>query len=145
MDLKKLIAYDKWANERIFLALKKVDEPSIRKEAEKLFAHLLTAQAIWVNRIENNPPPNDLWPDLSLSEMELLIDQNKPKLQKLISQKDEITSYKNSKGEEYENSVEEVLLHLTIHGQHHRAQIAKLLRQSGVKPPATDLIFFLRQ
>lgn len=144
MELQKLLAYDKWANEKIFPIFKKVEDPSIRKETDKLFAHLLTAQVVWVNRIQKQPLPEHIWPDLSLSEMASLIEDNQLKLQKLISEKDEIISYKNSKGEEFENSVEEILLHLTIHGQHHRAQIAKLLRQSGLKPPATDLIFFLR-
>ncbi|MFB3133724.1 MAG: DinB family protein [Rhodothermales bacterium] len=38
----------------------------------------------------------------------------------------------------------EILLHVIIHGQHHRAQIATCLRQHGHTPPPTDCIIFTR-
>jgi uncharacterized damage-inducible protein DinB len=76
--------------------------------------------------------------------MRSLVEDNPAILQKMISRKNEAIVYKNSKGTVFNNTVEEILVHLTIHGQHHRAQIANLLRQSGIEPPATDIIFFLR-
>ncbi|MEX0845990.1 MAG: DinB family protein, partial [Balneolaceae bacterium] len=72
------------------------------------------------------------------------LDQNPDKLHSLIQKKTEIIEYSNSKGVTFRNSVEEILMHIVIHGQHHRAQIAKLLRKTGITPPVTDFIFFLR-
>lgn len=144
MDLEKLIKYDRWANERIFEALKKLDPSEVQKECVRLFSHLLTAQLIWVNRIQDNPIPSEIWPDLSIKDMQKHLRENPEVLRKLISKKDEINQYHNSKGDMFRNSVEEILMHVIIHGQHHRAQIATLLRQAGTKPPATDFIFFLR-
>ncbi|WP_020403432.1 DinB family protein [Gracilimonas tropica] len=144
MDFKQLFEYDKWANDRIFEALKKLPSSEEQKETERLFSHLLTAQRVWVNRIQEQPTPPEIWPDLSVKEMEKLLNENLELLWQLISKKDEVIQYQNSKGDSFQNSVQEILMHVVIHGQHHRAQIASLLRQSGVTPPVTDFIFFLR-
>ncbi|WP_395084871.1 DinB family protein [Gracilimonas sp.] len=41
--------------------------------------------------------------------------------------------------------MEEILVHLTIHGQHHRAQIAMLLRQAGqTRPLPISSFLFVR-
>jgi uncharacterized damage-inducible protein DinB len=144
MDLQKLVNYDKWANKKILQVIHDIEEPSLLEEIETLFAHLLTAQVVWMNRIEDQSLPDQIWPQLTFSEMRSLVEDNPAKLQKLISRKSKAIAYKNSKGTVFNNTVEEILVHLTIHGQHHRAQIANLLRQNGIEPPATDFIFFLR-
>ena len=38
-----------------------------------------------------------------------------------------------------------VVLHLVNHATLHRGQVVGMLRQLGVKPPVTDLIFYLRE
>lgn len=144
MDLEKLLNYDAWANDRIFEALKKLSPSKQQKEIKRLFSHLLTAQNIWLNRIQDKPIPSEIWPHLSIEEMEALINETPAKLRELLPGKDELIQYQNSKGVTFQNSAEDILMHLVIHGQHHRAQIATLLRQAGETPPATDFIFFLR-
>ena len=37
-----------------------------------------------------------------------------------------------------------LVMHLMNHGSYHRGQLATMLRQAGVKPPATDLMVFYR-
>jgi len=144
MDLQKLVNYDKWANKKVFQVIRKIDDSSLSKEIESLFAHLLTTQLVWVNRINKETLPEQIWPQLTLSDITLLVDENPDRLWNLIVRKDETVQYKNSKGDLFKNTVEDILLHLIIHGQHHRAQISTLLRKKGVEPPVTDFIFFLR-
>lgn len=139
-----LLNYDSWANSTVFRSISQLPESKERSEVLSLFAHLLTAQLVWVNRVKKESLPSEIWPSLSIPEIEKLLQHNPPKIRELISKKDEVIHYKNSKGESFANTVEEILVHLTIHGQHHRAQIATLLRQAGQTPPATDFIFFLR-
>lgn len=139
-----LLNYDSWANSTVSRSISQLPESKERSEILSLFAHLLTAQLVWVNRINKESLPSEIWPSLSIPEIEKLLQDNPPKIRELISKKGEVIHYKNSKGESFTNSVEEILVHLTIHGQHHRAQIATLLRQAGQTPPATDFIFFLR-
>lgn len=144
MDITTLIDYDEWANRKVFNAIKGIETESYEAELCKQFAHLLATQIVWMSRITGNSSKLAIWPDLSIHEIETLMNENPRKLKSLILRKDALITYKNSRGKEFQNSVGEILMHLTIHGQHHRAQIAKLLRKAGTTPPGTDFIFFLR-
>lgn len=144
MNLEKFIFYDYWANQKIFLALQSLEKGEIRAQIEALFSHIVAAQVIWMSRMMGKKSKMKIWPELSGSEIQKLISENPGKLKMLIYRKDETISYKNSKGVSHQTKVEDILMHLVIHGQHHRAQIATLLRQAGEIPPATDFIFFLR-
>ena len=53
-------------------------------------------------------------------------------------------TYRNSAGEEYTSTVEDILLHVALHGAYHRGQIARALRQGGAVPEPTDYIAFTR-
>ncbi len=53
-------------------------------------------------------------------------------------------AYVNSKGEAFESTVGDILLHVAQHGAYHRGQIARLLREAGHTPPYTDFIQFAR-
>lgn len=144
MDLEKLFAYDEWANRRIFEAVQKLKPGETGKKTSQLFAHILAAQVVWVSRITGDKTDMEIWPELSSQQMKALMDENNEKLITLIARKEETITYHNSKGEAFENTVGDILTHLIIHGQHHRAQIAKLLREAGVNPPGTDYILFIR-
>ena len=52
--------------------------------------------------------------------------------------------YANSRGERFQNTLGDILLHVANHEIHHRAQISNMLRQFGAAPvtPGLDYIFF---
>lgn len=144
MELSKLISYDEWANRKVFDALKKAESTDLKAEAKGMFGHILAAQKVWMSRIKGETTDIEIWPELSSEELSTMLKENPGKLKALISRADEMISYKNSKGEVFRNKVGDILFHIIIHGQHHRAQIAKHLRAAGMTPPGTDYIFFLR-
>jgi DinB family protein len=45
-----------------------------------------------------------------------------------------------SPGEEYQSPVSDILLHLSLHGTHHRGQMATYVSGKGAKPINTDYI-----
>ena len=53
-------------------------------------------------------------------------------------------TYKNSAGEQYTSTLEDILTHVFMHGSYHRGQIASLIRAAGDTPSPTDYIFFTR-
>ena len=57
----------------------------------------------------------------------------------------EAVSYKNSKGEVWSNSVQDILMHVVIHSAYHRGQIAADMRSAGHVPAYTDFIHGVRQ
>jgi uncharacterized damage-inducible protein DinB len=54
-------------------------------------------------------------------------------------------TYTNSKAEEWSNTAEDILIHVTIHSAYHRGQIASDLRGAGQRPAYTDFIHAVRQ
>jgi len=53
-------------------------------------------------------------------------------------------AYKNSAGDQFTSTIEDILTHVTMHGAYHRGQIAASIRASGDTPTATDYIAFIR-
>jgi len=147
--LLRLFSYDNWANEQILLTLQDNLNNDGLDEAVKLYAHIAGAQEMWYRRIEGkNVEEVEIWPDDDLAESLQRLKTYSEKWQQLIENSrgdlDRIISYKNSKGTPFETMLSDILHHIIIHGQHHRSQIARLLRNAKITPPATDFIYFSR-
>jgi uncharacterized damage-inducible protein DinB len=52
--------------------------------------------------------------------------------------------YRNSAGDEFDNAIEDILVHVAMHGSYHRGQITMLVRDAGAEPQPTDYIAFVR-
>nr|WP_186324894.1 DinB family protein [Paenibacillus bovis] len=52
--------------------------------------------------------------------------------------------YKNTKGNQFNNKVFEIVQHIVNHGTYHRGNIAAMIRQLGYEGTSTDYIFYLR-
>ncbi len=57
----------------------------------------------------------------------------------------ETVVYKNSKGEPWTSTVEDILTHVLLHSAYHRGQIASQVRAGGEQPAYTDFIHAVRQ
>lgn len=144
----KLFNYDQFANKAILKVINDAGEP---EPAVKLMAHLLAAQQIWLNRCKGLPAIGGaLWPDWKADTFEKLIDDNHTAWIDFISGLEpedfqNIIPYKNSRGDGYENKIEDILAHVINHGTHHRAQMGQQLKLAGVENlPITDYIFYIR-
>lgn len=147
--LLRLFEYDNWANEQVLLTLQDHLGFEESDKAVASFSHIAGSQQMWLNRIKGKSLDDiKIWPDYGLPEALQNLKTLNQQWKKLISGRkgnlDKIISYTNSKGTPYETSLSDILYHVVIHGQHHRAQIAKLLRNAKIDPPATDFIFFTR-
>lgn len=147
--LLRLFSYDNWANEQVLLSLQ--DNPSFKgaDQAVEYYAHIAGAQELWYRRIKGESTDDlEVWPDydlaVALQKITTLYEQWQQLIDVNRSDLDQIISYKNSKGTSYKTKLSDILNHVIIHGQHHRAQIASVLRQADITPPATDFIFFTR-
>ena len=56
-----------------------------------------------------------------------------------------MVDYKDLKGNPHRTPVWQIALHVVNHATLHRGQAMSLLRQLGVAPPPTDLIFYYRE
>ena len=148
-NLKQLFKYDLWANKRIGDTLQSQLFDSSQKCTNSL-AHIGAAQQMWYARIKDRSTTDiELWPQNGYTDdpFQMLKEKHRQWITLLAKNKGKLDKeivYKNSKGTQFSTPLRGILHHIIIHGQHHRAQIALLLRQSGVDPPGTDFIFYLR-
>lgn len=144
-----LFSYDRYANELIADLITK--EGSTGKPV-KLMAHLLAAQQIWINRCKGLPPADvALWSDGQPGIFDETIATNSTEWLAYLEELNEndfetVVSYKNLRGESFENKLADILAHVINHGTHHRAQIGQHLLAAGTEQlPITDYIFYIRE
>lgn len=145
--LRRQFAYDAWANGEVLAAIRANagDERGLQ-----LLSHIVAAERLWLERLEQQPQSLPVWPkadlgwceaqaaELSRLWMEYLQRITGEDLARKIS-------YRNSKGEVWASTIEDVLTHVVLHSAYHRGQIASHMRSIGQTPAYTDFIHGVRQ
>ncbi len=151
------LEFTKWADEIMVSALLQAPADKVTADLGSSFKslfdtlnHVYLAELVWLKRVQGDagarladlpvpPDPNALaqaWPDLHGQWFEFAgkrgaAEWNAP------------CSIRTAKGE-LSMPYWQILLHVANHGSYHRGQFTTLLRQSGLTPPATDLLAFYR-
>jgi len=141
-----LMNYNNWANCKLLETMLVMPD---KEESVMFFSHLITAQEKWLNRItKENDDKLFTWFSPVFPANELL-DRWTESFQKIL------TFIESKNEEEFEEKVmlirptdgklmsaklRDIILQFNYHSIHHRAQINRIIRQQGLKPPATDYI-----
>lgn len=147
--LLTLLDHFAWADARAAAAIATLPEASAeRAQATRIYAHLAAATHVWAARLDGRAPDYPVWPDLPLDAACALAERSLAEL-RAVAGRDaerlaEEIAYRNSAGQAFRNTVADVLLHVVLHGSHHRGQLALLTRRGGGTPEATDYIVFVR-
>ncbi len=141
--LQRLFNYDEWANLEVLRVLRS----SATERSQKLLAHILSAERLWLERLQQKPPSRAVWPELPLDQCEKEINDLAAEWKRRLqtADLDRQVTYKNTKGEPWTSREEDILLHVITHSTYHRGQIAAELRAAGVQPAYTDFIHGVRQ
>ena len=110
-----------------------------------LLSHSINAQQIWNARITNKEKLG-VHDEHSLKECKRIDNENYNDTIEILN-KHELTEsiiYANSKGTEFDNTIQQILFHIANHFSHHKGQIISDLRQNGINPIVTDYIFYKR-
>jgi uncharacterized damage-inducible protein DinB len=145
--LRRQFAYNAWANWEVLTTIRSGDKNS---RLLALMSHIVSAESLWLERLKGEPQRLPVWPEFDLDECQqkakalegLWIEYLKPASTAWLS---ETISYKNSKGESWSSTVQDVLTHVVMHSAYHRGQIASLMRTNGQVPAYTDFIHAVRQ
>lgn len=143
----KLYQHLEWANNRVVASLRSAQSP--RKRDLELYAHILGAEHVWLSRINGTTARIAVWPTFSLEECESLSHENVSAFNDLVSRLTpallrKAITYRNSAGDQFTSTIEDMLTHVAMHGAYHRGQIAASLRGGGDTPSPTDYIAFIR-
>lgn len=145
--LRRLVAHLAWADGLALSALCAADPPD--SEAVAIYRHVLGAEDVWLARLEGRPPTLAVWPELTLAECAAAARANADALTAALASLapgdlSRGVTYRNSAGREFTSTVEDILLHVCLHGAYHRGQVALTLRRAGAQPAPTDYIAFVR-
>jgi uncharacterized damage-inducible protein DinB len=146
-ELRRLYEHARWADEQALAALAAAGEPPAA--ALEVLAHVLGAEDVWLARLEQHAATLAVWPALAASELARAAGAVHAAYARYLGELGEEdllgrVAYRNSAGQAFENTVADILLHVALHGTHHRGQVAWILRQHGLVPPGVDYIAFIR-
>ena len=135
-----------WADARVLESLR---QPNVPAQALQLYAHILGAEHVWLARLEERQRELPVWPSLTLEQCETVARDNsrgfRAYVNRLTSEDLQRTvHYRNSAGLEFDSGIEEILLHVALHGSYHRGQVTLLVRGAGAEPAPSDYIAFVR-
>lgn len=142
---KEIFEYNHHFNQKLFdIFVDHTDQAS--EKSIKLFNHILNAHHIWNNRIDSQRPIFAVWEIHYMPELQNIDKTNFEHTLQILDSFDlnARIGYTNSKGKVFNNSVREILFHVTNHATYHRGQIATEFRQNGLEPLVTDYIFYRR-
>jgi uncharacterized damage-inducible protein DinB len=156
-----MAAYNRWANVRLYDMAAALSDELYRKPTGVYFQslhgtlnHLLTADRIWMHRLEGKGDHPDrlnatIHDDLvSLREARVVEDQRIVNFVETLEDIDLEKSwdYKTLNGTPHRQRVREILAHLFNHQTHHRGQAHAALTLLGVsEPDSIDLLIMLRE
>ena len=136
-----------WADKRVLESLR--GSHSVLKRDLDLYSHILGSEHVWLSRIKGTTAKFAVWPTLTLDECQRLANENTAAFDDLISKlteggRETPITYRNSVGDQFTSTVEDILTHVSLHGAYHRGQIAASIRAAGDTPSPTDYIAFAR-
>jgi uncharacterized damage-inducible protein DinB len=143
----KLFNYDKYTNLKIAESIIAQNGP---EKPLGLMAHLLTAEKVWLRRINGEYKIEVvLWPTWPADELELIINETHASWQlylETLTEQDlqKPITYVNFQGNEYTMRVVDIITHVINHGTHTRAQAGVHLRLAGAEQlPVTDFAYYI--
>ena len=144
---RKLYEHVAWADQRVLQGLRGAHNGS--KRDLELYSHILGSEHNWFSRVNGSVPKLAIWPTLTLDECERVGKETVSAFTALISSLtpeslQKPITYRNSAGDQFTSTLEDILTHVSLHGAYHRGQIAASIRAAGDVPTPTDYIAFTR-
>jgi uncharacterized damage-inducible protein DinB len=163
-DVKHLFDYTEWANGLALDAAAKLSDEDLRREVKishgSIFGtllHMAGAEWIWLERWHGRSPAGaeawSLWktescPDLATLNLQWhqLIERRAAFISKLDEARlSAELSFILLNGDSNSMRLVDQMHHVANHATLHRGQVVGMIRQLGIAPPSTDMLFYLRR
>lgn len=156
-EISQLVAFNRWANECFFEALRQLPAEQYGRDLRSshggihgTLAHLVGAERGWLSRWQGKSETGTAAASQlhSLAELrafwENVCAEMRQFLASLDDQKLQATLSTTARTGSYTAPYWQMIQHVVDHSSYHRGQIVTMLRQLGVTPPSTGLIRFYR-
>jgi uncharacterized damage-inducible protein DinB len=163
-DIRNLFDYTEWANALAMDAVAKLPDENLRREVGishksilGTLAHMAGAEWIWLERWNGRSPAkaeawllwttescpdlvilNERWSDVVARRTQFVAELDEERLAAELS-------FKLLSGDPNSMRLVDQMQHVANHATMHRGQIVGMIRQLGIEPPSTDLLFYLRR
>ena len=164
IDVKHLFDYTEWANQLAMEAAAKLPNDQLRRDFgishKSIFGtllHMAGAEWIWLERWNGRSPAKaeawSQWTTESCADLPTLkerwngvVHNRKRYVSQLAdsSLADEL-AFKLLSGDPSSMRLVHQMQHVVNHSTMHRGQVVGMIRQLGIDPPSTDLIFYVRR
>ena len=163
-DIQRLLNYMEWANELAMEAAAKLPDEDLRRDVGishgsiyGTLLHMAGAEWIWLERWNGRSPAKDkawlLWTTDSCADLAMLkerwrdlIDRRAQFISELDEERlDAELAFTLLSGDPSSMRLVDQMQHVANHATLHRGQIVGMIRQLGIEPPSTDLLFYLRR
>jgi len=154
-QLRKLVAYNQWANEKIVKAIEGMTAEDLARPVDAYFGslaknlqHILGATRVWLARWKGEPPislgePVTVpWPDAFAAvhaEFRAFVDPMTD------ADADRVVQYKDSRGNPYALPLGQLVTQVVNHGTHHRGELAAMLAILQEPHPEDDLLLYFME
>ncbi|RAP73396.1 DinB family protein [Paenibacillus montanisoli] len=147
--IKRMMEHQLWANRELLSGVRESGKDN--REALKLLRHIAVAEQVWITRLSGESSGKlQLWTDdAELASLTELIASNESRYAAFMDglteeRLDDIVTYANQSGTVFHTSIRDILTHVALHGQYHRGQINRVLREASGEPKALDFILYAR-
>lgn len=163
-DIKRQFDYMEWANDLAMDAAAKLPDENLRRDVgishRSIFGtllHMAGAEWIWLERWNGRSPAKaeawSFWTTDSCADLTTL----KERWAALIDRRAQFVSevdeerlqaelpFKLLSGDPSSMPLIDQMQHVVNHATLHRGQVVGMIRQLGIDPPPTDLLFYLRR
>lgn len=154
--VRSLYDYNQWANDRVLATVAALSEDELGRDAGASFgsieanlAHILMGQVVWLARWKQDKLPSisELQSLRGLDALRGAFERSHRDLREYVASltEDDLQRdlrYTDSRGNQYERPMWQLLLHLVNHGTHHRAETCMALATLGHPTRELDYHFF---
>jgi uncharacterized damage-inducible protein DinB len=163
-EVRHLFAYTEWANTRVLDAARKLSPEDLVRDVGishgsilGTLLHMAGADWIWLERWTGRSPvsadPWAGWKPADASSLPQVRDTWEPIVRRRAAYLAGLTdadlagelAYTRFTGEDYSLPLADQLRHVVNHATLHRGQVVGMIRQLGVAPPMTDLLFYVME
>jgi uncharacterized damage-inducible protein DinB len=163
-DVRQLFDYTEWANDLAMEAADELPDEDLRRDVgishKSIFGtllHMAGAEWIWLERWHGRSPAKaeawSMWTTESCADLAMLNERwldVVARRAEFISQLDDSRlaaelPFKLLSGDPNSMRLVDQMQHVANHATLHRGQIVGMIRQLGIEPPSTDLLFYLRR
>lgn len=153
--LTTLLDYSRWATEQVLDACSVLSEEELERDLKTSYTsvqgtlvHLFQSDRIWLSRLSGEPrstmsDSDESWDLPALTTAWGQVHSAYATWVSTLEDPEQQLAYHRLNGEEREQPVWQVLLHVVNHASYHRGQITTLLRQLGYTPVNTDMHLYL--